>query len=499
MSALVGFVIFYWVASISIGVFAATCIKNPRDFALAGRSLPLSIVIATVFAIWLGSGKIMAIAPTFVQDGFKGVLADPFVYSLSLILVGLFFAQRYYRGNLLPVGNFYRQRYNRATEFLISSCIVLSYVGWVSAQITALGTVFKILSGNAMSLPMGMMIGATVVLLYTVFGGMLSVVRPALFQVAIIIAGLIYIAFIVAELACSSERVINHTLAMSEFAISPAITLKDISAFIAAGVTMMFGSIVRQDVFQRAITAKNEYISAAGLIAGRLLCFLFAFIPMFLGYSASLIDPKMIQTLLGKEAHMILSMLNLNNTPLLGQVMFYGALLSAILSVASTSLIAPSIILTENVIRQFIPISDKKMLLTTRMVMFSVACVATAFALASEGTSIYDMVINAYKITLVTAFVPLVMGLYWQQATSQGALFAVISGLAFWLQMEQSGKLSIFPPQLVGLLMSLGGMIIGSLVPQFVCKPTAAFLRETKTTIRWPEQPAVSDKNRCNY
>jgi solute:Na+ symporter, SSS family len=50
MSTLVGFVIFYWVASISIGVFTATRINNPRDIALAGRSLPLSIVIATVFA-----------------------------------------------------------------------------------------------------------------------------------------------------------------------------------------------------------------------------------------------------------------------------------------------------------------------------------------------------------------------------------------------------------------------------------------------------------------
>jgi Na+/proline symporter len=122
-----------------------------------------------------------------------------------------------------------------------------------------------------MSLPMGIMIGATVILLYTMFGTMLSVARTGLLQIAIIVAGMIYIGFIVAEFVGSNARVANHTLAMREFSISSALTPKDISAFIAAGVTMMFGSIVRQDVFQRVISAKNKDIIAAGSIINTLI------------------------------------------------------------------------------------------------------------------------------------------------------------------------------------------------------------------------------------
>jgi SSS family solute:Na+ symporter len=94
------------------------------------------------------------------------------------------------------------------------------------------------------------------------------------------------------------------------------------------------------------------------------------------------------------------------------------------------------------------------------------------FALMSQGTPIYDMVGNAYKVTLVTAFIPLVMGLYWKRASNQGALCAVLGGLASWLLMERLGGGSIWPPQLVGLLVSLAGMVLGSLLPQIT--PTAA-------------------------
>jgi SSS family solute:Na+ symporter len=229
---------------------------------------------------------------------------------------------------------------------------------------------------------------------------------------------------------------------------------------------MMFGSIPQQDVFQRVMSAKTENTAVTGAIAGGVLYFLFAFIPMFLAYSASLVDPKMVASLIDKDTQMILPTLILNNTPVFAQVMFFGALLSAIMSTASGTLLAPSITLTENVIREFFPMNDRQLLFTTRVVVVCFAIAVTGFSLASQGMSIYDMVSNAYKVTLVAAFVPLVMGLYWKGATTQGALFSVIGGLASWLLMERFGGESIWPPQLVGLLVSFGGMIAGSLMPQ---------------------------------
>jgi SSS family solute:Na+ symporter len=473
MSTLVGFVVLYLVISIAIGLYAATRVKNTGDYANAGRSLPLYIVIATVFATWFGSETVLGIPAKFVQGGLSGIVEDPFGSSMCLILVGLFFARKLYRMNLLTIGDYYRQRYNRVVEILVSICIVISYLGWVSAQITALGLVFNVLSQGAISVSTGMIIGASIVLLYTLFGGMWSVALTDLFQMIIIVVGLLYIAYVVSGLVGGPGTVVSHAAAAGKFEFLPALTSKDILAFVGAWVTMMFGSIPQQDVFQRVMSAKSANTGAAGAVAGGSFYFLFAFIPVFLAYSALLIDPKMVASLIDKDAQMILPTLILNNTPLFAQVMFFGALLSAIMSTASGTLLAPSITLTENVIRGFLPMNDRQMLLATRIVVACFAVAVTLFALASQGTSIYDMVGNAYKVTLVSAFVPLVMGLYWKRATTQGALGAVIGGLAAWLLMEQYGNESIWPAQLVGLLVSFAGMIAGSLVPQAVAKRLA--------------------------
>ncbi len=107
-------------------------------------------------------------------------------------------------------------------------------------------------------------------------------------------------------------------------------------------MTMMLGSIPQQDVFQRITSAKSERIAMAGSILGGSLYFFFAFIPMFLAYAATLIDPAMFSSLLDTDSQLVLPTLILQHTPVFAQVIFFGALLSAIMSCSSATLLAPS-------------------------------------------------------------------------------------------------------------------------------------------------------------
>ena len=91
---LIGFVVLYLAVSVGIGLYAATRVHNTKDFAVAGRSLPLPVVTATVFATWFGAETVLGVSATFVKDGLGGVVADPFGASLCLILAGLFFAPK---------------------------------------------------------------------------------------------------------------------------------------------------------------------------------------------------------------------------------------------------------------------------------------------------------------------------------------------------------------------------------------------------------------------
>lgn len=148
---LIWFVIVYWVISVGIGLWAALRVRNTADFAVAGRGLPFYVVTATVFATWFGSETVLGIPAVFLKEGLHGVVADPFGSSLCLILVGLFFARPLYRMNLLTIGDFYRNRFGRVAEVLTTLCIVVSYLGWVAAQIKALGLVFYTVSDGGLS------------------------------------------------------------------------------------------------------------------------------------------------------------------------------------------------------------------------------------------------------------------------------------------------------------------------------------------------------------
>jgi Na+/proline symporter len=439
-------------------------VHNTKDFAIAGRRLPLYIVTATVFATWFGSETVLGIPATFIKDGFPGVIADPFGSSICLILVGLFFARPLYRMNLLTIGDYYRKRFSRPVEMLTTMCIVISYLGWVGAQIKALGLVFSVVSDGNITQQWGMIIGASTVLVYTMLGGMFSVAITDFIQMIIIVLGMLYIGWEVSGLAGGVGTVIAHAAASGKFHLLPAPELKDVLWFLAAWITMMLGSIPQQDVFQRVQSARDENTAARSAIIGGCMYFCFAFIPMFLAYSAMLIDPKMVAGYLDKDPQLILPSLILSPiVPLFAQIMFFGALLSAIKSCASATLLAPSVSFSENILRPFFPrITDRQFLALMRVVLVVFTVVVTYFALSTEA-SIYKMVENAYKVTLVGAFVPLVCGLYWRRSTNLGATLAIIFGLTVWIGFETLKPDGVMPPQLAGLIASFTGMVVGSL------------------------------------
>ncbi len=468
---LIWFVVIYLLFSVGVGLYASRRVHNSRDYVVAGRNLPLPIVTATVFATWFGAETVLGISATFVKEGLGGVVADPFGASMCLVIAGLFFAPLLYRMNLLTIGDYYRARYSRMVELVMTICIMISYLGWVSAQVTALGLVFNLVTGGAIEQSTGMFIGTAIVLTYTMFGGMWSVALLDFVQMTVIMAGMLLIAVLVSGDVGGVSNVVNHAQAAGKLQFLPQGGYEVWVPFIGAGITMMLGSIPQQDVFQRMTSAKDEKTAVRGSVGGGVLYFAFAFVPMFLAYSATLIDPKVFGAMIESDAQMVLPNLILHHTPLVAQVFFFGALLSAIMSTASATLLAPSVMFTENILKHFAlkHMSDQQMLRTMRIIVLTFGGLVLWFALHSEA-SIFKMVENAYKITLVAAFVPLAFGLYWKRANTQGALLSIVLGLATWLLLEALQPSAIWPPQLAGLLMSVLGMLLGSLLPNFIGK-----------------------------
>jgi SSS family transporter len=427
------------------------------------------MIVTTTFATWFGSETVLGIPAKFVNSGLNGVVEDPFGAGSCLILVGVFFAAKLYRMNLLTISDYYRERYGRSVEVVCSVIIMVSYLGWVSAQVTALGLVFNLLSGGSISVPMGMVMGVVSILAYTLFGGMWSVAVTDFMQMIILVVGLATLAVFAGQQAGGADKVLDLAISQDLFKFWPEPNFKDVIFFFSAAITMMLGSIPQQDVFQRVMSANSEHAATTGPILGGVFYIFFAFVPMFLVVSAMIIMPEKAMQLMQDDPQKVLPTLVMEHMPFAMQVLFFGALLSAIKSCASATLLAPSVTFTENIWRQFYPhSSDRQELQAMRITVLVFSALVLVYATAMQGSSIYEMVSGAYQVTLVGAFVPLVFGLYWPRATTQGAVFSIAAGLAVWLALMLTTAGAEFPAPLAGVLASLTGMLAGSWMPQWV-------------------------------
>ena len=465
---MIGSVVVYLAVTIAIGLWAAQRVHNSKDYVVAGRSLPLYMNTATVFATWFGAESVLSVSVEFSKSGLGGIIADPFGSSMCLVVVAIFFARAFYRMDLLTIGDFYRKRYGRTMEFGTSVVIAISYLGWTAAQLTALGLVFSTLTDGAVSLSTGIIISGVVVLGYTIWGGMWSVAMTDLFQSVMILVGLGLVAWVVGDMAGGPMKVIAAASEAGKFEFWPKGGTKEWFAFVTAFLTLAIGSIPQQDIFQRVTSAKNERTAILGSLLGGAVYFSFVFVPIFIVLAALMIDPALGSLLNAEDARdmqRILPSFILQSTPLWIKVLFFGALLSAILSTASGAIIAPTSLVTENIIKPRYPnMSDRQFLLTLRIILVTFTAAALIFALNSKAT-MYDMVQNAYTVTLVAALVPLAAGIFWKRANNAGALASCVCGLAGWLGAAFFAPDATVPPPLIGLITSIVGMVAGSLVP----------------------------------
>lgn len=446
---LVAGVIFYLALTLLIGVWAARRVKNERDFALAGKNLPFFMATSTVFATWFGSETILASSANFVRDGFYGVIEEPFGAALCLIIVGAVFARRLYAMNLTTFSDFYRVRFGVTAEVVSSVLLSFSYISWVAAQFLALGIVFHTITG--LSLEASVVIMAALVTLYTTLGGMWAVSMTDTLQMTIIVLGLTAVSFILSEQAGGFSNVLAKA-PVSHFSLLPPGKINWLH-YISLWCILGLGSVPGQDVFQRIMASKSASVAAGSSIVAGFLYLTVAMIPLFLGLIAvSLLAPGELP----KDMQFLLPQLILSKTPVWVQIMFFGALVSAILSTASGALLAPSVLVSENLLRKIVR-DPKKTLLLARVSTVLIALWALQMALAHRH--IHGLVTESSSIGLVALLVPFLVGFWRTDSPAAVAVVSMLCGFSSWKLWETFAKTwgfstDIYPAAMVGLAAS---------------------------------------------
>lgn len=462
---LLAFIITYLILTVLVGVWASRRVQTSGDFMLAGRSLPIAISSAALFATWFGSETVFGASSEFIQGGLYAVMEDPFGASLCLLLFGLFFARKLYNMNLLTLGDYFRTRYGKTTELIASLFLAIPYIGYIAAQLVAMGLVLCAVTG--LVLWQGILISAVVVTLYTYVGGMWAISITDFIQSIIIILGMVILAVILTGKAGGLGNILKDVPAET-FRFLPAWDAREIVTYLAAWAVLGLGSIPSQDVFQRSMSAGSARTAELSCYFAAFLYLTIAMFPIFIGLCTKHLYPEMI----AGDPQMALPNMVLAHTALPVQILFFGSLLSAIMSTASSAILAPASIFSENLVKPLIKhrYSDQQFLLITRLSVLAFSAVATA--MACMRSNIYELVGESSILSLVSLFVPLTLGIYWKRSSSTGALLAMVLGMVTWIIFEVYE--TEWPSLVPATLISLAAMIIGSL--------------------GWPQQQAVEVK-----
>lgn len=454
-------ILFYTLVMVAIGIYAARKVKNSEDYVLAGRSLPFYMALATVFATWFGSESIMGVGSKFAEGGFSNILEDPFGAALCLIIAGIFFNRKLYRLKFLTIGDYFKHRYNSTIAIFLSSVIIVSYFGWVAAQFLALGVVLHTII-PALSVSLWVVIAAGVVSLYTILGGMISVALHDTIQSVIIIIGLIAVLVAVLPLVGGIEG-FSSIIPEGHLNILPteAGFLPWIMLFTAL-MTQGFGSIPQQDIYQRAMSARNERESMWASVLGGIFYFCMVMIPISIAVIAAHLYPNLLR----EDSQLLITTLITEHTSPFLQIFFFGALISAILSTASAALLAPATLLAENVIKPFFSEMNDKVCMILIKVGIVLVALGAVFLAYNPDAHIYELVGSAYSVTLVAGFIPLAFGLYAKWVTSFGAFFSIVSGITSWRIAEMIG--TEIPPTFIGFVASFIGIVLGTYLGKWI-------------------------------
>jgi solute:Na+ symporter, SSS family len=303
----------------------------------------------------------------------------------------------------------------------------------------------------------GVVISALIVTAYTYVGGMWAISITDFFQSIIIIVGLAVLAVILSNKAGGVASVLSE-VSSEQMRFFPEPDFKQIVLYLSAWSVLGLGSIPSQDVFQRAMSSGSVKTAVWSCYIAAFLYLSIAMLPLFISLCTRHLYPDQISG----DTQLTLPNMVLAHTTMPVQILFFGSLLSAIMSTTSSAILAPAAIFSENLVKPLMGkrFTDKQLLVVTKVSVLIFSTLATI--MACLRSNIYELVGESSVLSLVSLFAPLTLGLYWKRSSSAGALASMVLGMLTWIIFEvfETSWPSLVPATLVSFL----SMIIGSMI-----------------------------------
>lgn len=444
-------VLIYLAITLFIGYLASRRVKTGEDFAVAGGNLPFFMSTAAFFATWFGVESILGAPDEFVEKGSVGIIEEPIGAALCLFLVGLFFAKYIRKSGHLTFSDMFRERYGKRIEFVSAVIMIPSFFTWVSAQLLAMGLLLNQLFD--IPLMLAILLSGIIVSTYTILGGMWAVSWTDTVQMVVIVVGLLLLLFSLYNIETIHLAIKSSPPDFFDLYDENKMTSLE---WVAAWMNVGLGSIVSQDVFQRVVASKNARVAVSSSIFAGVLYLTIGLVPLIIAFVGKYIYPELYSS---SSTSFILVLIQ-QKAGIWLQILFFGALLSAILSTASGALLAPATVFAENIIKPRYP--KVNLLKSIRWSIVLMTVLALFFAVYNQR--IVDLVSLSSSFGLVSLFLPFCFMMGGNFMNAGGALWGMMLGLLGWLIFLVWTP--FIPAIFGGLLFSIVGIIVGTLTTQ---------------------------------
>ncbi|MCH9697094.1 MAG: sodium:solute symporter family protein [Gammaproteobacteria bacterium] len=432
----------YILLQLVIGLVVSRRISSESDYLLGGRSLGTGLATLSVFATWFGAETCIGASGAVYEGGLSAATIDPFGYSMCLILMGILFSIPLWKRNLTTLADLFRLRYSIAVERIAVLLMVPGIIMWAAAQIRAFGQVLTAVSG--VELELAITSATIVVILYTVYGGLLADVVTDAIQAVALIIGLFVLFYVMTELGGGLQQSLQ-SIDSQRVQFFDAEN-QSVWARVELWAIPICGSLMSQELISRVLASKSPGVARKACISGGLLYLAVGLIPITIGLIGvnsipDLQHPEQILPLLARQYL----------TPAL-YIIFAGALISAILSTVDSALLAASALVSHNLLHPVLghrfEVSKLRLVRITVLVSGG-----TAYVLALHADRVYSLVEEASAFGSAGVFTVVIFGLFTRIGHSYSAIAALVSGVTAWIFGEYVFHLQT--PYLISLCMAL--------------------------------------------
>jgi len=442
-------VLAFLVLQFGVGIWVSRRVKNEADYLLAGRKLSMLLATFSIFATWFGAETMVGSSGSAYREGLTPASAEPFGYGLCLIGMGLIFAIPLWRRELTTLADLYRQRYSVLVERVAAVILIPGSILWSAAQIRAFGHVLHT-SASALEVNTAMAIAATLVIGYTMFGGLLADAVTDLMQGIVLAIGLVVLLIGAIGLLGGFDRAVDAVATSGKIRL---VTNESVSVLdaVEAWAIPVLGSLVTTEMVGRIIATRTPEIARRSCIAAGCLYIGIGLIPVFVGIVggdlvSAMDDPEQLMSVVARRA-----------LPTIGYAIFAGSLTSAILSTVNSTLLIASGLMSHNLLIPTLGITNERMkVLLARAGVALFGIIAYVLAIRSQG--VFALVEQASAFGSTGALVTITFGLFTRFGGPRTALATLTLGLVSYLVASYG---NIPHPFLLSFSVSLASYLIG--------------------------------------